>query len=204
MNSVSDKKVYANRRNSRKSTGPDNTSCTRLNAVKHGLLAAGITELDNQEGYRDTLRRLGGDYLNEVQEFLLARLALYMVRLQRTARLEAEFITSVLHPAIYGNSPLDVLLTEGLSSADRPLLDPGLPPSLDSKAIEALVTSYQRYESSNESKFYRAPRRGVDCETTGGRTVHDLRSPRQKSFMELSCSARASAGRGCWPRRKRC
>src|SRR5436853_5973102 len=132
MKSVSDKKVRANRRNSRKSTGPDNTSSTRLNAVKHGLLAAGITELDNQEGYRDTLRRLGGDYLNEVQEFLLARLALYMVRLDRTARLEAEFITSVLHPAVYGNSPLDVLLTEGLSSADRPLLDRGLPPSLDS------------------------------------------------------------------------
>jgi hypothetical protein len=61
-----------------------------------------------------------------------------------------------LHPAVYGNSPLDVLLTEELSSADRPLLDPGLPPSLDSRAIEALVTSYQRYESSNENKFYRA------------------------------------------------
>ena len=30
------------------------------------------------------------------------------------------------------------------------------------------------------------------------------RSPRQKSFMELSCSARASAVRGCWPLRKRC
>jgi hypothetical protein len=29
-------------------------------------------------------------------------------------------------------------------------------------------------------------------------------SPRQKSFMELSCLRRASVARGCWPRRKLC
>lgn len=99
---TSDAKASASRRNAKNSTGPHDTSVTRQNAVQHGLLSEGITELDNAEGYRDTLRRLQVSYFDEIDAFLVERIALYMVRLRRTPRLEAEMITSILHPPIYG------------------------------------------------------------------------------------------------------
>jgi hypothetical protein len=70
------KKISANRRNCKKSTGPNNTTSTRFNATKHGLLAHGITELDNAEEYRNTLRRLNQSYVAELETFLLERMAL--------------------------------------------------------------------------------------------------------------------------------
>ncbi len=148
--STSDAKVSANRRNAKKSVGPNDTSSTRFNAVKHGLLSAGVTEIDDAGDFRETLRRLGVAYLEELDDFLVERIALYMVRLRRTARLEAEFIRSVLHPPVYGASPLD------LPTFEAPMIDPGLPPSMGGKAVEELNRSYLRYESANENKLYRA------------------------------------------------
>lgn len=146
--SASDAKVSASRRNSRKSTGPDDTSSTRLNATTHGLLSEGITELDNADGYRDTLRRLREAYFDEIEVFLEERIALCMVRLRRTPRLEAELVTSILHPPIY---------SEGLKfSLDEPtVIDPGQPAQIGSEGVEALVR-YHRYETANENKLYRA------------------------------------------------
>ena len=46
--------------------------------------------LDHADGYRDTLRRLDEEYPVELEAFLVERIALYMVRLRRTARLEAD------------------------------------------------------------------------------------------------------------------
>ena len=40
-------KADSNRVNAQSSTGPRDTTLTRLNAVKHALLAKGITELDD-------------------------------------------------------------------------------------------------------------------------------------------------------------
>ena len=55
---VTEKKIIANRLNGRKSHGPQNTTSTRFNATKHGLLSVGITELDDADGFRTTLRDL--------------------------------------------------------------------------------------------------------------------------------------------------
>jgi len=38
---------------------------------------------------------------------------------------------------------------------ERPLIDPGQPARIDSEGVEVLVR-YQRYESANENKLYRA------------------------------------------------
>ena len=46
-----DRKTAANRLNGQKSHGPTNTTSTRYNATKHGLLSHGVTELDNAEAY---------------------------------------------------------------------------------------------------------------------------------------------------------
>jgi hypothetical protein len=143
-----DVKASANRRNAKNSTGPKNTSSTRLNATKHGLLSDGITELDDADGYRDTLRRLGEAYFDELEAFLVECIALSMVRLRRTRRLEAELVTSILHPPIYGEGIFPDL-------SERLVIDPGQPARIGSEDVEVLVR-YQRYESANENKLYRA------------------------------------------------
>jgi hypothetical protein len=143
---TTDAKSSANRRNARHSTGPKDTSSTRLNATKHGLLSEGITELDDTDGYRDTVRRLGEAYFEKLEAFLVERIALCIVRLRRTPRLEAELITSILHPPIYG---------ELLPSFGHHLIDPGQPARIDGEGFDALAR-YQRYEFANENKLYRA------------------------------------------------
>lgn len=146
----SDKKVAANRANSKKSSGPRDTTSTRFNAAKHGLLSAGITELDDADGYRHTLCRLEEAFADEMSVFLIEHIALQIVRLRRIKRLEAEYITSILNPPIHGDDPLLELYPS------PPLVDPGLPTSMDSNSVGALVGTYQRYESSIENKLYRA------------------------------------------------
>ena len=145
---ISDAKVVANRRNANNSTGPHNTSSTRFNATTHGLLSEGITELDNAEGYRGTLRRLREAYFDEMDAFLVERIALCIIRLRRTPRLEAELVTSILHPPIYGEGIFPDL-------SERLVIDPGQPARIGSEDVEVLVR-YQRYESANENKLYRA------------------------------------------------
>ena len=91
--------IAASRSNGKKGTGPRDTTSTKFNAIKHGLLAIGITELDDADGYRDKLRELQHELLpvGLVEEFLVNSIALEMVRLERARRLEAEFITEVLY-----------------------------------------------------------------------------------------------------------
>jgi hypothetical protein len=144
----SDAKNSANRRNAKESTGPNDTSSTRHNAVKHGLLSAGITELDDVDGYRDTLGRLQERYFDELEAFLVERIALCMVRLRRTTRLEAELVTIILHPPTHGGLGL-------LESLEDFVIDPGQPARIDSQGVE-ILSRYQRYESANENKLYRA------------------------------------------------
>jgi hypothetical protein len=144
------KKSVANRSNSRKSTGPHNTSSTRFNATQHGLLSAGITELDDADGYQRTIRQLNERFTPEMTTFLTEHIALQVVRLRRIRRLEAEYITSVLNPAMFEKDPLEDLYPSAIQ------IDPGLPASMDSTTIGTLAGTYLRYESSIENKLYRA------------------------------------------------
>jgi hypothetical protein len=146
------KRTSANRRNSEKSTGPKNTTSTRFNATKHGLLAHGITELDSAEEYRNTLRRLNQTYVAELETFLLERMALNMIRLRRSRRLEAEYITDILNPPIYDETQ-DPLR---MQSFKVPVIDPGLPAPVSSEDFEPLVNTFQRYETALENKLFRA------------------------------------------------
>ena len=148
--SNSNAKTAANRLNAKDSTGPKNTSSTRFNAIKHGLLAAGITEIDDADEYRNTLRGLDQSYLAELERFLLGRIALNMIRLRRSGRLEAEYITAILNPPIYGEDPL------GMPSLGRPLIDPGLPAPVNSQNFAPLVNTFQRYDTALENKLFRA------------------------------------------------
>jgi hypothetical protein len=143
----------ANRRNSEKSTGPNNTTSTRFNATKHGLLSAGLSELDDAEGYRSVLRDLTRekDPHGPLETFLVESAALDIVRLRRARRLEAEYITDVLNPPIHEPGVLENLdrLDEGA------LVDPGLPATMHYEGVQRLVNTFQRYETSIALKLFR-------------------------------------------------
>ena len=55
-------KANSNRLNSQNSTGPGDTTLTRFNAVKHGLSAKGMTELDDSDAYESLVQRLTLSY----------------------------------------------------------------------------------------------------------------------------------------------
>jgi hypothetical protein len=75
-----------------------------------------------------------------------------MIRLGRSARLEAEYITGILNPPIDDES-------EGLFGFP-PLklpkqIDPGLPAPLHVEHFEPLVRTFQRYDTALENKLFR-------------------------------------------------
>jgi hypothetical protein len=143
-------KAESNRKNAQRSTGPRDTKSTSLNAVRHGLLAKGITELDDPELYEALLQRLMLFYrpVGDVEEFLVQRIAFCMIRLQRAGRLEAEFITGEIHPPIKGGT-LDDLLAPSIE-------DPGIPAAVGALGAMNLASGFQRYETAIENKLYRA------------------------------------------------
>jgi hypothetical protein len=139
----------SNRKNAQKSTGPRDTASTRLNATKHGLLARGMTELDDSDAYESLVERLTAAKrpVGDLEEFYVRRIAFHMIRLQRAERLEAEYITGEIHPPVKA-SVFDDLMDK--------VIEPGLPATIDALSAINLVSGFQRYETAIENKFYRA------------------------------------------------
>jgi hypothetical protein len=150
--SSSNKKTEANRRNGQNSHGPKDTTSTRFNATKHGLLARGITELDDAESYRailDNLRREKAP-VGTLETALVESLALEIARLPRARRLEAEYITAVLNPPILKSQALPVDLF-----FEPTVIDPGLPAAIHADCMAKLVSLYQRYETAIHNRIFR-------------------------------------------------
>ena len=78
-------KIAANKKNAALSTGPKNCTSTRFNAVKHGLLAQGIMELDSPETFPAFCAKITAELqpVGEIENILARRIALDMVRLSR-------------------------------------------------------------------------------------------------------------------------
>lgn len=143
-------KADSNRQNAQQSTGPHDTTSTRFNAVKHGLLARGLTELDDSGEYQSLIQRLTEAYqpMGDLEKFVVQRIAFHMIRLQRTERLEAEYITGEIHPPVKGSSLKDIF--------EPGIIDEGLPAAVGAVSAIKLVSGFQRYETALENKFYRA------------------------------------------------
>ena len=140
-------KTDSNRLNAQNSTGPDDTTLTRFNAVKHGLLAKGITELDDSDAYESLVQRLtlDCDPVGDLEIFWVRRIAFCMTRLDRAARLEANYINAEIHPPSQEQDcPTPISSKLGFSTAMGAL-----------SAIN-LVSGFQRYETAIENKLYRA------------------------------------------------
>jgi len=131
-------KADSNRKNAQQSTGPHDTTSTRFNAVKHGLLARGLTELDDSDEYESLIRHLTETYqpIGELEKFFVQRIAFHVIRLQRTQRLEAEYITGEIHPAVKGQS-LEEMFEPGI-------IDEGLPAAVGAVSAINLVSGFQR------------------------------------------------------------
>lgn len=156
---ISARRLAANQQNAQKSTGPHNSSLTRYNAAKHGLLREGVTEMDNPTVFLDYRARLERELkpVGEVEIGLVRRIALDLVRLRRAATIEAEYITEKLHPTIKEISHPDFAVDLALHrlKGTTVILDAGLPARLSVAAVECLQ-KFQRYETAIENKLYRA------------------------------------------------
>lgn len=140
-------KANSNRLNAQNSTGPGDTTLTRFNAVKHGLLATGMTDLDDSDAYESLVQRLTLDYhpVGDLEIFWVRRIAFCMTRLDRAARLEANYINAEIHPPSQEQDGMAPITPElGLSTGVGGL-----------SAIN-LVSGFQRYETAIENKLYRA------------------------------------------------
>ncbi|MGO9644551.1 MAG: hypothetical protein ACLPY5_07365 [Candidatus Bathyarchaeia archaeon] len=89
---TSQAQIDANRRNSKKSTGPKDTSLTRSNALKHGLTANRFVVLpgENLSEYEALVERMYADYKPQTvfEEILIERMADALWRLRRIQRSE--------------------------------------------------------------------------------------------------------------------
>jgi hypothetical protein len=145
-------------RNASKSAGPNDRSETRFNALKHGLTSEGICEVDDQRSYMALCRQLKRQYepCGPVEEFLVKRIALGIVRVKRAAKLEADALTAYLHPPLHKPSLVELQFRELTRDSEGELIDPGLPAKFGSDIIEKLCDHYGRYETASENRLYRA------------------------------------------------
>jgi hypothetical protein len=133
----SERKLRANRDNAQKSTGPKSTRRTRHNAVRHGLLCDGISELDLSAGYSELLDELIAEKkpVGSIERHLIESIALYMIRIRRTRCLEAQFLNEwTYHPV-------------------PPLYERSVKPQRD--LVQSLVCTFQRYESIFTARLIR-------------------------------------------------
>jgi hypothetical protein len=138
----SERKRQANQKNATKSTGPKNTSSTRLNALKHGLRASkGITELDDAQAHKTLAQNLLSQGPSAAKAKLAENIALDLIRLERGALMEAEYITSKLHPEVRHE------LFGTLPNFGESVIQEGFVATLDDEAVHRL-TIHQRYRTS--------------------------------------------------------
>ncbi|MGB7062819.1 MAG: hypothetical protein WBF13_10780 [Candidatus Zixiibacteriota bacterium] len=89
---ASDKQVIANRKNAKKSTGPKNTSLTRLNALKHGILSQEVLiEGEKKKDLEELGKRLRQQLApqGELEVILVDRIISSIWRLRRALKVES-------------------------------------------------------------------------------------------------------------------
>ncbi len=95
MTNSSPAKIQANRKNAQKSTGPKDTTKTRLNAVKHGLLSKEVLlQWESETTLKNLGKRLREDLLpqGELECLLVDRIVAAMWRLRRLHSIEVEMM----------------------------------------------------------------------------------------------------------------
>jgi hypothetical protein len=136
---TSERKIAANRENSKRSSGPHDTRRTRNNARKHGLRAANISMLDSPE-CKELLPKLLDEKkpVGVIEAALVDNIAAALICVDRANAMEANFIDQSIE------YPTPPPLFKGL-------VKPRLPP----QAAEILVRLHQRYGTTAFNRFLR-------------------------------------------------
>ena len=88
-------KIEANRRNAKKSTGPKDTSVTRLNAMKHGILSKEVLiEGEDKKALENLGKKLRLELApdGELENVLVDRIVSSVWRLRRVIRTERDYV----------------------------------------------------------------------------------------------------------------
>lgn len=152
--SISEKQLKANRENAKKGgvKTTEGKEIVKYNALKHGILSKVITDLDKWN-IQDLLDRLIEELIpsSTIEEILIERIALCIIRLNRVAYAETEYIKNVLNP-FEGHYEDNSILDLGKWVVDKV----GYSPKIRKGDIEPLGNIYHRYEKSLENRLYRA------------------------------------------------
>lgn len=135
-------------------------SRARWNRASHGLLASGLSPLDDADSYFALLDRLRQELQpeGEIERFYVQRIALGIVRVTRASRLEAEAIAGALFPETRSRSKSEQELEQqfdkmGLSTS---IIKPGFNPQLRTEAVASLSECLARYEKGHERSLIKA------------------------------------------------
>jgi len=150
---ISEKQLRANQQNAKKGgvRTLEGKEISKCNAFKHGILSEIITEYDKVD-FDKLLKRLKEEYCPEslIEEILVEKIAVYIIRLYRAAKAETEYMKKVLNPEIGHH--------EGLFDVDwgKWVVDkPGYKPKITDKDFEPLERLYLRYEKTLENRLFR-------------------------------------------------
>ena len=136
---TSERRIAANRNNSKRSCGPHDTMRTRNNAWKHGLRAANISMLDSPE-CKELLPKLLEEKkpVGVIEAALVENIAAALICVNRGNAIEANFIDqSIEYPV------------------PPPFFKGVVKPRLPAEAAETLVRLHQRYGTTALNKFLR-------------------------------------------------
>ncbi len=151
------KKVAANKQNAQKSTGPINTTSTRFNARKHGLVSKGVTELDEPQRFQSFLADLKKELepVGILAGECIDQIAALTMRIRRARRLEAEAFTAHLNPAhiVHHAGTLTALDPDAFGRDE--IVDAGLPAQVSMDVVDQINRTILRYESDAERKLSR-------------------------------------------------
>ena len=92
---TSAKKIEANRQNAKKSTGPSETTLTRYNALKHGLLSKEVLIVgESKRSLEELGKRLRYELApaTEMENILVDRIVSSIWRLKRALGIESQYI----------------------------------------------------------------------------------------------------------------
>jgi len=142
-------KIKANRENAGKSTGPKDTSVTRYNALKHGILSSVVLlKGESRKSLDEFGRKIRTELApgNEIENILVDRIISSAWRLRRIIKVEREFL----------QSEYDECKTDSYSGESRD----------ESKAWNMVVSrelgsrgawlNLLRYETALEKQIYKA------------------------------------------------
>jgi hypothetical protein len=141
---ASKKQIAANRENAKKSTGPKDTSLTRLNALKHGILSKEVLlKGESKRDLEELGRRLRQELApqGELEIILVDRIVSSIWRLKRALKVESALMSYEYEDGLYDDWDE--------KPKDQRLVYKGM-----------LVGSYHevvlRYETTIERQIYRA------------------------------------------------